>query len=104
MASSGNGLQTLLQLHLATDASAAYNLPTVLTLLSSEDLDSSPHVTKWTTRINALIHSKDTGARWAGIVLALESSKLSRTVLLNSSQGWITTILPMLSVSNIFSS
>ncbi|KAH8118617.1 rRNA processing/ribosome biogenesis-domain-containing protein [Phellopilus nigrolimitatus] len=92
-------LQTYLQLHLANDAAAVYNLPSVLSSLSSQTLESSLHLTKWSNRVNALVHSKDPGARWAGIILALHTSMLSRSVLLSSGMGWVSTVLPMLSKS-----
>lgn len=91
-------LQTFLQLHLATDAVAVINLPSILSSLTSKSLESSPHLVKWTNRVNALIHCREPGARWAGITLALHTSKLTRNVLVSSAQSWVSTILPMLSV------
>ncbi|KAI5119513.1 hypothetical protein M0805_002449 [Coniferiporia weirii] len=90
-------LQTFLQLHLANDVAAVLNLPTVLSALSAQSFDSSSSLAKWTNRVNALIHSREPGPRWTGIVLALHTSKLSRNVMMSSAQGWVSTVLPMLS-------
>ena len=92
-------LKTWLQLHLATDDSAVTNLPFVLNSLTEEDFLSQGHVQKWTIRINSLIHSKDPGARWAGLSIALRTATLSRDVMNECAQGWITAVLPMLLVS-----
>lgn len=91
-------LKTWLQLHLATDASAVVNLPFVLNSLTEEDFLSQGHVQKWTIRINSLIHSKDPGARWAGLSIALRTAILSRNVVNECAHGWITITLPMLFV------
>lgn len=91
-------LKTWLQLHLTTDASAVTNLPFVLNGLTEEDFLSQGHVQKWTIRINSLIHSKDPGARWAGLSIALRTAMLSRDVMNECAQGWITLTLPMLFV------
>jgi hypothetical protein len=91
-------LKTWLQLHLATDSSAAINLPFVLNGLTEEDFLSSGHVQKWTIRINSLLHSKDPGARWAGLSIALRTATLSRNVMNECAHGWITVTLPMLFV------
>ena len=93
-------LKTWLQLHLATDASAVTNLPFVLNSLAEEDFLSQGHVQKWSIRINSLIHSKDPGARWAGLTIALRTAALSRNVMNECAHGWITVALPMLFVSS----
>jgi len=92
-------LKTWLQLQLATDASAVINLPFVLNSLAEEDFLSQGHVQKWTIRINSLMHSKDPGARWAGLSIALRTAMLSKDVMNECAHGWITTSLPMLLVS-----
>ena len=91
-------LKTWLQLHLATDASSVTNLPFVLNSLAEEDFHSQGHVQKWTIRINSLIHSKDPGARWAGLSIALKTATLSRDVMNECAHPWITVALPMLFV------
>ena len=91
-------LKTWLQLHLATDASAVTNLPFVLSSLTEENFLSQGHVQKWTIRINSLIHSKDPGARWAGLSIALRTATLSRDVMNECAHPWITVALPMLFV------
>lgn len=96
-------LKTWLQLHLATDASAVINLPFVLNSLTEEDFFSQGHVQKWTIRINSLIHSKDPGARWAGLSIALRTAMLSRDVMNECAQGWIVVTLPMLFVGAPYS-
>ena len=92
-------LKTWLQLHLATDASAVINLPFVLNSLTEEDFLSQEHVQKWMIRTNSLIRSKDPGARWAGLSIALRTATLSRNVMNECAHGWITVALPMLFVS-----
>ena len=92
-------LKTWLQLHLATDDSAVTNLPFVLNSLTEEDFLSQGHVQKWIIRINSLIHSKDPGARWAGLSIALRTATLSRDTMNECAHAWITAALPMLFVS-----
>ena len=91
-------LKTWLQLHLATDVSAVTNLPFVLNSLTEDDFLSQGHVQKWTIRIASLMHSKDPGARWAGLSIALKTATLSRDVMNECALGWITVTLPMLFV------
>lgn len=91
-------LKALLQLQLASDSSAALNLPYVLSCITSDSLRPSPHLSKWTTRINSLIHSKDTSGRWAGLCLATKTSALSKTVMIDCAQSWLGAALPMLLV------
>ena len=94
-------LKTWLQLHLATDASTVTNLPFVLNSLTEDDFLSPGHVQKWTIRINSLIHSKEPGARWAGLSIALRTATLSRNVMNECAHGWITIALPMLTVRSL---
>ena len=82
-------LETWFQLHLATDTSAVATYP----LPSSRVL-----VQKWTIRINSSIHSKDPGARWAGLSIALKAT-LSRDIMNEPAHAWITAALPMFFVS-----
>ncbi|KAK0498557.1 rRNA processing/ribosome biogenesis-domain-containing protein [Armillaria luteobubalina] len=90
-------LKTLLQLHLATDTSSAQNLPYILDILTSEHLSPSPHLTKWTSRIYALLHSKDAPGKWAGLCLAHRTSLLSKSVMIEHAQQWLTIALRVLS-------
>ncbi|KAL5507952.1 hypothetical protein ACEPAH_5570 [Sanghuangporus vaninii] len=90
-------LQTFLQVHICTDSAAVLNLPLVVNALSSTSLESSPHLAKWTNRINSLIHSREPDARWAGITLALHTSRLSRNILISNAQNWVSVVLPILS-------
>lgn len=91
-------LKTWLQLHLITDASALINLPFVLNSITEEDFLSHDLVQKWTTRISSLMHSKDPGARWAGMSIALRTAILSRDAMNECAHAWITVTLPMLFV------
>ncbi|KAF9478150.1 hypothetical protein BDN70DRAFT_880303 [Pholiota conissans] len=90
-------LKQLLQIQLATDSSAVRYLPYCLSTLTKESLQPSSHLTKWTTRIQSLLHSKDPGARWSGLCLAYKSSLLSQSLMIDSAQSWIGTVLPLLS-------
>lgn len=91
-------LKTLLQLQLATDVSAVLHLPWIIPALTVACFTPSPHLQKWTTRLNSLIHSKDPGARWAGLTLALQTAMFSRELMMDNAQGWIGVALPLLSV------
>ena len=92
-------LKTYLHHITVTDASTVSNLPFLLRSLSVQDLASSVHIQKWLARIDSLLHSKDPSARWAGVCLALRTSTLSKSIMTEKAQGWLGTILPMLSVS-----
>ena len=95
-------LPVLLKTYVLDDFHAVENLPTILSSLK-ESLDASPSLTKWLNRTTALIHSNDTGVRWAGLCLALRTSMLSRNAMVSAGQSWITVCLPLLSVSsNVF--
>jgi rRNA processing/ribosome biogenesis len=92
-------LKTLLQLHLATDSSAVLHLPYILGALVPQTFNPpSAHTQKWTTRINSLIHSKDSGARWAGLSIALRTSVLAKSLMMECAQSWVGVVLPMLLV------
>lgn len=91
-------LQTFLQLHLASDASAVSNLQYVTSSLTTELLVPSPHLGKWAARIQSLLRAKDSGPRWAGLCLALQTARLSRDYLLENSQSWCAYALPLLLV------
>ena len=91
-------LKTVLQLQLASDNAAVLNLPYVIQFLSPQHLQPSPHLQKWLTRINSLIHSKDPGARWAGLSIACHTSLLSRELMLENAKGWVSAALHIFSV------
>jgi hypothetical protein len=91
-------LKALLQLQLASDPHAVLYLPYVLTSLTPEYFLSSPHLPKWTMRISSLLHSKDSGSRWAGLCLAHKTSMFSETTMIECAHGWLGVALPMLSV------
>ncbi|KAI0346803.1 hypothetical protein BDW22DRAFT_1386488 [Trametopsis cervina] len=87
---SNHPLKTLLQLQLASDGSAVLHLPYVLSSLTAKDFEASSHLQKWTARVNSLVHSKDEGARWAGLCIALRTSVLSQILMLECAQSWVT--------------
>ncbi|KAG6903450.1 hypothetical protein C0995_005473 [Termitomyces sp. Mi166 len=90
-------LKALLQFQLATDASSVLHLPYLLSSLTQDSLLPSSHLTKWTTRINSLLHSKDAGARWAGLCIAHKTSILSRPTMIECAHSWLGVALPLLS-------
>jgi hypothetical protein len=98
MSDSVHSLQTFLQLQLASDTAAVLNLPYVIQCLSPQHLQPSPHLQKWVTRINSLVHAKDPGARWAGLSLACQTAIFSRELLLENARSWVSAALPLLSV------
>ena len=97
-ADSVHSLKTFLQLQLASDNTAVLNLPYLIQFLSPQHLQPSPHLQKWVTRINSLIHSKDPGARWAGLSVAYQTSILSRELMLENARSWVSAALPLFSV------
>lgn len=98
MSDSVHPLKTVLQLQLASDSAAVLNSPYVIQFLSPRHLQPSPHLQKWITRINSLIHSKDPGARWAGLSIACQTAIFSRELLLENARSWVSAALPLLSV------
>ena len=98
MSDSVHPLRTSLQLHLASDDAAVLNLPFVIQFLSPQHLQPSPHLQKWIIRINSLIHSKDPGARWAGLSLACQIAAFSRELMLENARNWVGAALPLFSV------
>lgn len=96
--SENHPLKVLLNIHLVSDASAALNLPFILSTLSPDSLGPSPHLSKWIARVQALLHSRGPEGRWAGLVLAQKTATLSQTLLLENAQAWIAVALPLLSV------
>ena len=100
---STNPLKGLLQVQLASDASAVLHLPYVLEILSAEQLQPSQHTHKWCARINSLLHSRDPSVRWSGLCLALQTSIYSRSIMLDHAAGWLGVALPLLSVRVLLS-
>ncbi|KAF8639780.1 hypothetical protein AX17_001040 [Amanita inopinata Kibby_2008] len=90
-------LKVLLQLYLANDASAAANLPYILGQLTEDYFLPSPHLTKWITRINSLLLSKEACGRWAGLCLAYQTSEYTKSAMMENAQGWLAVALPLLS-------
>ncbi|KAJ7639023.1 rRNA processing/ribosome biogenesis-domain-containing protein [Roridomyces roridus] len=96
----GHQLKALLQLQLGSDSYAVLHLPYILASLTPECLVPSAHSSKWTARINSLLHSKAADARWAGLCLAHKSSVLSKPMMIDCAQSWIGVALPILSVQS----
>jgi rRNA processing/ribosome biogenesis len=94
----GHQLKALLQVQLASDASAVINLAYSLQALDETCFIANSHLAKWTSRIGSLLHSKDAGGRWAGLCLAHRSSLLSRNFMIDSAASWLPVALPILSV------
>ncbi|KAI6105876.1 rRNA processing/ribosome biogenesis-domain-containing protein [Pisolithus sp. B1] len=90
-------LQSILQSFLVSDVSAVLFAPQILKRLSSSCLAPSSHLQKWCTRITSLMHSKDPGARWAGICFAYRTSALSEELLIEHARSWVGIVLPLLS-------
>jgi len=94
----GHILKTLLQLQLASDTSAILHLPYTLSSLTKQSLLPSSHTQKWIARLSSLLHSKDAGARWAGLCLANRTCSLASDILIECGQSWISTALQLLMV------
>ncbi|KAJ3575808.1 hypothetical protein NP233_g842 [Leucocoprinus birnbaumii] len=92
-----HSLKSLLNIHLASDTSAVLHLHFILNTLTVESLAPSPHLPKWTARVQSLLHSRDAGGRWAGLVLAQKTAILSQELLLENGQTWVGVALPLLS-------
>ncbi|KDQ19056.1 hypothetical protein BOTBODRAFT_126918 [Botryobasidium botryosum FD-172 SS1] len=90
-------LETLLQYYLVTDQVAVLHLPLILSSLARSHFRPSQHLQKWKIRAQALIQSKDSGARWAGLCLARECARLDKELLVDCAQSWLAVVLPMLS-------
>lgn len=93
-----SNLKYLLQYQLSTDSNAVLHLASCVDSLSKSSFNPSPHIPKWTTRINSLMHSKDPGARWAGCVIAHRTAKISQPIMVECAQVWVGIALPLLSV------
>ena len=94
----GQRLKDLLQHQLATDFSTIRNIPYAISVLTPDSFAPSSYLTKWVSRINSLIHSKESAARWAGICLAYKTAQFSQDLMVESAQGWLGAVLPLLSV------
>lgn len=102
-ATDNHPLKTLLQLHLGTESSTVLHLPYILQTLDPQAFTpSSVHSQRWATRINSLIYAKDSGARWAGLTLALRTSMLCKPIMIECAQSWVSVALPMISVRKCF--
>lgn len=91
-------LKEFLQLQLASDSYAVLHLPLVLETLSTEDFLPSSHTQKWIARVNSLIHSKDSAAKWSGLCLAFQTATFSKDLMLECAQSWVGAAMPLLMV------
>jgi hypothetical protein len=95
-------LESIVQLQLATETTSVFHLPAVIESLTEEHFQSPPHSsagrTKWITRVNSLLHSKEPAGRWAGACLARRTATVSKEILLECASGWIAAVLPWFSV------
>ncbi|KAF9491359.1 hypothetical protein BDN71DRAFT_1490338 [Pleurotus eryngii] len=82
-------LATFLQIHLASDANAVTHLPFIMTSLYPNDFNPSPHLVKWTNRLNSLIRSSDPSVQWTGLCLAHKTSQCSRSLMIDSAANWL---------------
>ncbi|KAJ8515231.1 hypothetical protein ONZ45_g7310 [Pleurotus djamor] len=85
----GQSLSTFLQIQLSADEHAAANLPFILSTLSSETFRPSPHLVKWSNRVNSLMRSNVSSAQWAGLCLAIRTAQYSKQLLIESAQAWL---------------
>ena len=88
-------LKELLQVQLASDSYAVLHLPFVLETLTKEDFAPSAHTQKWIARVNSLIHSKDSGAKWSGLCLAFQTATFSKDLMLECAQSWVGAAMPL---------
>jgi hypothetical protein len=96
-------LRTILHTYVATDAQAVEYLQHTMATLSRDALLASSHLPKWTARLSSLLQSKEPAARWTGLCLALKTAQLSKVILMECAQAWVTLSLNLLSVG-VFSS
>ncbi|KAF8514880.1 rRNA processing/ribosome biogenesis-domain-containing protein [Hysterangium stoloniferum] len=92
-----HSLEIILQLQVGSDQAAVLSLPYLISSLTSAHFSPSPHLQKWISRLSSLLHSKHPGARWAGLCLALQTSILSKNVMVEAAQNWIAVALPIVS-------
>lgn len=92
-------LAGLLQHQLAADSNAFSQLPVVLASLDKQHFENKASTTKWTNRLNSLVHSKDVSVRWSALCLIHKTCQLSLPTMLEHAEKWIALVLPMLSVS-----
>lgn len=95
-------LQGLLA-YLSNDSQIERYLPFVLESLSlaryiEDDSTESINFHKWITRLNSLLHSKNSTARYAGITLIRATCEQSNTLYLANVSSWVPNILNLLTV------
>ncbi|KAI3612208.1 ribosome biogenesis protein rix1 [Moniliophthora roreri] len=89
-------VKALLNVQLASDSSAVIHLPYILQIINADYFLPSPHLQKWSLRITSLLHSKEAGAKWAGLCLAHGTSLYSKSVMIECAQSWLGIALPIL--------
>ncbi|KAJ2961569.1 hypothetical protein NQZ79_g3157 [Umbelopsis isabellina] len=93
-------LQGLLA-YLSNDSQIERYLPFVLESLSltryiEDDSADSINYHKWITRLNSLLHSKNSTARYAGITLIRATCEQSNTLYLANVSSWVPNVLNLL--------
>ncbi|KAF9268145.1 hypothetical protein L218DRAFT_892918 [Marasmius fiardii PR-910] len=93
-----DALKTFLNVQLATDTSSILHLPYILQVLIPDHfVAASSHLSKWTLRVNSLLHSKDPGAKWSGLCLAHATALNCRQLMIENAHSWLQVAIPVLS-------
>jgi hypothetical protein len=93
------GLEQLTEWYLLTDDAALANLPVPLSCLNPGLFDCpQSQISKWISRVNDLLHAKQSKFRWTGLCLALATAINSRDLMLEQASKWIQISLSLLSV------
>jgi hypothetical protein len=95
-------LDILLHSYFTNDERVVQHLPAIIDSLEPSNFGSTAQNSKWTNRINALLHAKQPASRWAGLVLAHHTSLHSKDIMVDQAQSWLAIALPIISVSFLF--
>ncbi len=91
-------LDVILQHQLSTDEQAVASVLTVITQLTPSHLNSPQLLL---ARIHSLLQKPAyPGARWAGLCLAYRVASIRSEIMVENAKSWISSTLPLLSVSN----
>src|SRR5688572_28817960 len=95
-------LTTLITNYTLNDDTIDTNVPFILETIIQYQLLSNVEeqlvLHKWGTRINSLLQSKVTKAKWAGICFIKISLEQSEELFLQNLQSWTTTLMTLLAV------
>ena len=102
-------LTTLIANYTFNDSKIDTYVPFILETITQHQLLSSKNelssreehqvaLHKWCTRINSLLQSKVTNARWAGICFIKISLKQSEELFMQNLQNWTTSLMVLLTV------